>query len=256
MAGILYFFPGRSGMTVDEVAKLGLAEVITNFSVRGVTNSGPGGKAGMIVAPQQEQFGSHIGYFPEEQTWEKSATADHWLGIYKDNPPKPEDLAREEQIAGHELVLGDGQKWLVPVARSFQGLSPLPQRLRLGPEGKLVGEMLPRYIAMSEAAERVWEDWKLAVSQGETGEEPRGNMDIEHGWRIAVMALSVNYRIDPDEASLLGLIDTQCLAKVLRAIIDIPTFLAIVRAREESAKKKCPAAISDGSGSSGGTGAS
>jgi hypothetical protein len=90
------------------------------FDRRVVANGvrgGPGGHDGAVCVDPQSVDAHLIGYHKDRQEWAKVPGADAWVGMYVEHRPKPADLAREQQLQGHWVTLGDGQKWLCPVAR-------------------------------------------------------------------------------------------------------------------------------------------
>jgi hypothetical protein len=189
-----------------------------------------------------------VGYYPDRQTWKKAPGNSWWVGIDRNNPPKPEDLGRDESLPGHLVTLGDQAKWVVPIIR---GLSDeggnlawsreVPTVSRLNEDGKWIeGDMLPEF-------EHLWQvalDWfELANLRGTDEINERfGNMGNGHDY--AAEALGVNYRIGPAEASILRLFTPQIVAKVLNAISDMPTYF-------EWIKKKLAAGNADESSSDG-----
>lgn len=223
MSVFLYFIEGQDKVAKPERLKeIGLDDVM-----RGITPTccgcqrGPGDKgAGGLVfaAPPADGSAVKIGYYPSEQTWQKSVNGKYWLGWFTDQPPMPKALARSEQIAGHYIRLGDGNEWLVPEARVFDQGTNLPEALVLGAKGEVVRQPLQRFAQMSADAERIWLQLRAELRHVEAGSRddsaaPEAVRDYEplsdaECFDIAVRALQFNYRIGPQEVSALTLLDT------------------------------------------------
>ncbi len=201
---ILYFIPQNSK------AK---AKAPDHCTTSRDVQKGPGGQNGTIFSDGSGK----TGFYPDMQEW--VAVDDYYVGVDRDTIT-PSDLARPEIVDGHFVRLEDGNEWLIPCARVFPSGTRLPESLILGPDGQLVSEVLPRFAEFSKDADRVY-DFFL------------GEYDILQGdaWNIAVKALNINYRIDKHEVSLLKLLTTTNITKIMKAIIDYP-------AVEEAAKKK------------------
>ncbi len=182
------------------------------MSVREV-RGGPGGIDGSIYSTGHGK----TGYFPDCQEWRK--VDDWWIGTSKERLD-PDTLQRDEVIDGHPVTLEDGNAWLVPVARVFPIGTCLPESLMLGPNGQVVKEILPCFAAFAKKAETVFEFF-----QGEK------ELLEDEAWEIAVEALAINYHVGRQEVSALRLLTTINVAKVLGAIVDMPTI-------KEAAKKK------------------
>ncbi len=269
MAGFLYFLPGAASANARILQTAGLADVLTGATLdtRGVSGSGPSGSQGIMLAPKLggSFFGPpppslgtmpKIGYFRETQEWQEAPGGKYWLGRETAEPVLPADLARNEMIGGHLVKLADEKQWLIPVARAFPHGIVLPQALRLGPDGELVGDTLPKYIGFSKRAERLWDVWNAAMKELEAGKTPEPQLDVQEQWDITAEALAINYRINAMGMSMLGLINigTPVLWKILQAIIDVPTILAEAAAMADDGEKKKdePVAPPEGSPTSSG----
>ena len=237
MAGFLYFAPARPRVDRAWVTDHGPAYAFDDDDwgrmSQGELGQGPGDQRGCLFARRAGEPHA-LGYAPDRQRWAKAAgSGEYWLGYDTAEPPTPAHLERAEIIDGHLVRLGDGQQWLVPVARMFSGGTALPQAIVLGPNGEKVLRALPAYVAIARHADRVATDIHIGMSDG---------------WDIAVEALALNYRIGPDEASLLQLLTTPIVPNVLEALVDVPTLRAVARQRlEAAASKKNAAHIPDGS---------
>lgn len=235
MAGFLYFLPGDadrfSRQRLADAGLLGLVRV-EGLTERGVRSGGPDGGSGMVIVPRPELaegLAATPGYFPAAQIWEQSPDGKYWVGYEREQPPRPLDLGRAEVVDGHAVTLGDGNEWLIPVGRLAMGGTRFEKRLRLGPAGEWVSEVLPAYHELVEQAERIHAF--LLAGDGEA------SMDDAEAIDLAVRLLTLNYRIGRLEASALGLLTTRCVGKVLEAFIDVPSIVQISQAMSDAQKK-------------------
>jgi len=225
MAAFIYAIPGTGLASESKIKKAGLEGLFgpESPSQRPIT-TGPGGKSCILVStikPKQLLFK------PGEQNWAESLSGKYQVGFYVNEPPGPGDLARPTQLAGHEVELGDGNKWLVPVCRIIPGGSTLPKTLLLGKDGEVMTEDLPKYAEFSAMVERLWADFL-----GETGKDEKdyqSEMPVTERMQLAIKALGWNYRVTADEVNALKLITTQHLYQVLNAIIDLPTLVEVIK---------------------------
>lgn len=246
--GLAYYIPGLTDARRDAVEKAGLAHVFDAepFPWAFLRAKGPEGGEGQLIAAGD---GKGLGKAINTHEWSQAPGRDWWIGTAGETTPA--DLARAEQLDGHEVELGDGRKWLVPVARTFGIGSRLPQRLVLGADGETwEGEPLERFAAISAKAERV-----ERAMLGELGDDEEPLRVMGEGASVAVEALGLNYRIGPVEASALGLLTQPVVFKMLWAFIDGPTLDAVAAEQEEAAKSHRPLDTPDGSSSSDGAAA-
>jgi len=223
----LYLLPGVTQASAAICADHGLSEVVGDgpLSQRpGV--GGPEGTQGVLLWRRIESVPR---YDSEKQEWLQNGEC--WVGMDRAAPPKPEDLIRDQPIAGHWVRLGDGNDWLIPVARRVGGGTALEQAFRkVGDEWQL--EILPKYKWLWEQAGKVFDAY-LSALKGD------GMVSVEDPLELAVKVLTVNYRIRAPEISLLGLLTTGNLWQgVLGALIDWPE----IEARLEQEKKEPPPA--------------
>lgn len=215
----LYFLPGLSGCNEGMLAKRGLrsrfvaagdASLIEH--VMSPVSSGPEG-SGIIVA-----VGAQIAeYAPERQKWEKHAH--FWLGMETELPPGPMDMVREFGFAGYEVLLGDDALWRVPLLRRWnrelcQHVSALPKCMR-SVDGQIRETVNPKYEIHDEIAEQIWNSFLVEEA-----------LTLEQLFTKCAALLAINYRVGPEELSLLGLLDEPIALKMLGLSIDLPGITA------------------------------
>lgn len=193
-AGAGYAFEG-GGVTTCEILK-----------------GGPDKGSGVIVTTDKNLKPE---YKPDGQIWEQAVflgkgKLNFWVGLDKENPPKPEDLKRSEMIGFYSPRLGDGNEWLIPTGRVYPEGTPLPKVRRIDEEGKIKRIVKDRYLELYTAADKVW---------SVTAEKE--NITDTEEWEICRTALQANYRISDTEISMLNLLDeTSAMKLIFVALID------------------------------------
>ena len=149
------------------------------------------------------------------------------LGVFQspENPVRPDQLARAEQRPGHLVRLGDGQEWLIPVARLASGGPGLPRRRAIRADGSIGWEVDAAYRELSDFANIAWD-----ARNGAACDVTEDDLD-----RFAALALGVNYRIGLTEAVALGLFTDISLRGIVDALLDWPEVLRIIEQAEKKA---------------------
>ncbi len=257
MAAPLYFFPRvtldqlRAGPGLNrkllDTYGLGVSlgdlrdvekEAATFFSA----SAGPGDASGSFLAPLNPgRTTPRVGYYPEWQRWEKVLDEPElWIGVDREYPPGPADLARRRQMAGHPVELADGAVYEVPVIRSLRG-TRLPQDFYHRADRQLALEVKPAYRGLWEQTAEVWD---LFFDPATDGQLPFGRI-LFH----ALAFLAVNYRYGEREQAALRLVDTANWEPVLFAAVDGP-FYSDAQKKSE-VRPSAPAAADSPPGSPG-----
>ncbi len=248
MSAPLYFFPT---VTLDklivgnrlnrEILKTyALDEVLGDIddfnetcSRQDLVNGGPDGHSGAIirvVTPNQPS--TRVGYYPEFQTWTMVQQKPLlYLGVDREYPPLPADLARKRLLPGHDVVLG-GQAYQVPVIRSPARPDILPQDMTYDADGTFQMKLKPAYTSLWESTEPVW-DFLCGV---ETEEGENSTMLFEDILTHCLRLLGVNYRIGRHEQTVLRLIDTstETWNRVFEAACDMPFIRKMTEEEKEA----------------------
>ena len=219
----LYFIPDVvEKPSAEQLGALGLTERLAGggMAFRPLTQGkGPSGGAGVIVCRPRKH---NPGYYPERQEWRQVKSGDgapaYWLGTWKDARPGPADLQREPLLDGHLVKLGDGNEWLVPVARL------LPEALVHSPEDGWSTCRLEAYAWLWDIAETFWEEFAASVQESTTpADGERVAVKLSDASDMAARVLGANYRVGLPEISGLGLFRTDTPVDILLALCDWPT---------------------------------
>lgn len=221
---------------------------------------GPDGGEGVLVSIPQ---GEGVRFDADAQTWVRfdrpAPGGTIWLGWWNDARPGPDSIQRAVTLPGYGVLLGDGNTWVVPVAkllpasRVWDGKSWLTrQRPVYAALWNLSCDLLREFWepvnTWAEMIERHQQrDDKSAVAIP-ADEEARATAVLsEYEAATAgydpmdtVRILSANYRIGPEEVSALELIDAGATIghdwAVANALVDGQRILL------DRAKKNGPAA--------------
>jgi hypothetical protein len=234
MPALLYYLPQRPGLDAAALAAAGLGHLVDRDSPAGISqrgcHCGPDKGEGVVLALGRHE--AEVGYYPDRQRWQRLAgTPAAWIGLPPADAPQPgpAELARSTQLAGHEVELLDGRRWLAPAARAYveqdghlRWLAQLPQRLELDPEGRWrAGDVIGRHAFLWDLAEK-WEETKRAAAVGD-GKTLVEWQELVDG---AVAVLGANYHLGRGEVAALGLLSEAAAIAVLDALVDWPTRLA------------------------------
>jgi hypothetical protein len=221
-----YYIPGitNPSVKIDVLKKHGLGGVFESEGFgKGTTTKGPDGGSGLVVS-----YSNRTGHYKDTQVWQEIHGTKCWIGYDKNDPPTPDDLARDGvTIDGYFVELGDGNKWVVPVARHASGDPNLPRPYKCI-DGKWAhGDVVPKYQKLWEVAEKFWEVAKQQF--GEDEDSITVPLELNQEIEFALIALSTNYRIDRTEASILQLLNKESVSGILGAVIDWPNVQRLLK---------------------------
>jgi len=244
MAGFLYFIPGLSAPPDGELINRGLAAVL-GFRDDGhvalgpfrAIDLGPDGERGVLLAPTGCELSD---YDAGDQTWYPAGEdKKYWFGFSQENPPGPDELARDRQVPGQAVRLGDGRQWHVPIARNC------PRSRGLSAEGQKTDNPLTQYQKLFDMSLEVWGCYDLLSQQvrlGQRGEEiPQeitdGLIAPDREEEILVECLRTNYRLGEYEIRALGLLNELCEENILRTLIDFDGYCQLAQGQVEEANR-------------------
>jgi hypothetical protein len=233
MSTFYYWIPTdqvtNSTKLLERLRASGLGYAVENRITSRGSDRGPDAMKGVVVCHGGNQDG-RLGWWPDQQTWKRIPACDIWCGMYTSDRPRPDDLARMDQITGEWLTLDDGNVWLVPKARRWLELDErllwdynLPRRMTLSEDGIWQpGDVKPKY-------ERLW---TLATAYMAADAEAQANADEDGSYRfafeeidsLAIGTLQVNYRVGPVELDLLGIYDDATRKRLIRVLLDTATW--------------------------------
>lgn len=241
---ILYYFPGKKGVSADDFVAAGLAHALEEglpIRTAGVWANGPDGGGGQIAVVDAGD--PDRGYYPDRQCWRQVPAQNVWAGVWTDRPFDPESLARRRPIPGNPVELADGREWLVPIVRRWvsdetgAGWCPaLPVRSRLDESGQWQpGAVIEKYARLWEIASN-WDDaLHAAVTEEIDDGKIRATFDFAGKHEAALTVLGHNYRLGAIEADLLGLLSDAHCQEILFVTIDFAERLAWQQKKTEQA---------------------
>jgi len=210
--GLIYYIPGRAAVDKAILAACGLEAIIEPDA----DSPGPSWRpmeppgtpldwpAGCLLGVRgADRAPPRLRYRANEQTWRDGGA--YAVGMWNDDRPGPEELARPRQIYGHPVRLAGGD-WTIP-----------PIRLAACADGManvdLDGEPVPAWLidTFSAAFRRVY-----AQAFGR-------RLPLEVHTAAIAGLLAINYRLDPAGCDLLGLLaDPQGCIAAVDAALDLP----------------------------------
>lgn len=175
-------------------------------------------KAGVVFSQYLDHRNN---YLPNEQIWKKYGN--FHVGYYKNDMPKEIDLRKKNIIEGHLVKLGNSEMFIIPVARLITGGSRFPYKIgfdeNLTPELKIV----EKYQSLYDIAQKVWDAFVDSVEN----KKDTVNLTLDDQINQCASILGVNYYVGKAEIDLLNLFDTQNIAEIWRAMIDLPSLQMI-----------------------------
>ena len=238
MTQFLYCFPGvknSGGLKLKTLFRESGIEYAykegAKYQITPVTNT-PAEQSGIIV--QADGDFTTCRYNPDEQVWGRIEGTECYVGKWKTDVFKPEDLARKEQIDGYYLKLRDGNDWIIPVARfnmSEDNTGCLKHSLALDANGKMIkGALPPRQEKLSEIARDLLD--KILNYEGK--------IDEQYGENYPFDILAGNYRIWKAEVALLQLwyFEDDYEKNIILFFVDAPGFAELKKKELEESNSK------------------
>lgn len=238
MAGYLIYLPGRNQQSPDHLSAVGLADLQTDDAPsQHQIGIGPDGGSGTLLwweNPRRMDRVPAKRYDADTQVWHKRRRGAVWYGWEVERPPTPLCIERRSPMPGFGIPLADGNEWVVP------NVQQLPAVLGLDDDGKLTREVAAAY---QDYYRQAWDALGWFDESCSSGAVP-----FDEAFRFAVLALSINYRLNVDLCSVLGLLRTDNVLSLVAAAVEREALLATL----DRIKKKQPPATSDISATSAG----
>jgi hypothetical protein len=160
----------------------------------------------------------------------------YWLGVEKQRPPQPCELARKNPINGHNVTLGDGYSYVVPT------ISRLPNKYQIADGGQINRVVKQEYakfyeVGMKVVAELMEQFAMVDQIRDKTPDIDDCSMEVNalDGLRLIASAISLNYRLNWELTFMLGLLDERSAAKAFAVFCELSEIQEVV-----DAKKKLP----------------
>jgi len=209
------FLPGVAGANPQFLVDVGLADLVAgaNFcdSAHGPIPPGGGVPGPGVVVAWPRPGAAQLGYRPEAQTWLPAvkcgdlAAGRYWVGFWNDSPPTPADLQRPYRQAGIRVALGDGNEWLLPMAKE------LDHNMVLADDGTWKFEIQRRFHDFYLEHLR-WFQFFGTMTQSE-------GASFAEAAEFILMALRINYRLTGEVASQLRLFTKENVLSAMFAVL-------------------------------------
>lgn len=210
MAGFLYFFEDAVSANGKQIEDFGLTDILVGGSFcYGQIDRGPNGGKGVLVALKKADV--KLRFDADVQEWQR-VPAGYWLGLDRSCPPGPDDLAKAKQAFGDFAKLGDGNAWMIPVARVFGGGTNLMCNYGFDADGKVVPKLERLNERVALAADRIY-NWYSFNDETQA-------MTRSESLQAAADALSINYHVGLYEAVFLNLLNEENIDTVFYCLLD------------------------------------
>lgn len=236
------FFPGAIGPNPQHFAAAEIGDLISDeaaamFDLHQGPSGGPGQLAywGRAIPPAEREAFEWQAERRRPGDGPQNDLPRYYVGKLKGEKIAPESLARKQRHPGRDVLLADGQAWHVPAARQ------LPQILGLDENGHWTGVIDRQY---ADFWERSWAaaDWFFPADGG----KPR--IDYDAGADFCSRALAINYRVNAQILSFLGLLRSDLIFPIAKAVTELDVLLA---AREQKKTEEAPPTLAAGAGAPG-----
>lgn len=249
MSGFLYFIPNKDEIAVAEIRNLPMAYAFEKReSISQVLlGAGPASASGVLFASKQRVPVTRLKYDASKQTWIE------WegfhVGFWNESRPTPDELIRSETLPGKYIELGDGNDWMIPVARrwsinedshAMEWETSFPRNLELrGKDRVHNGSVIEKYRQLwviANAVFNVRHDGETASEYISTDAERELMGDGSRQVLCAVQAIQANYCVGPAEClNLLGLFHSETMLRIYDVLCDWQNYLDVVQKKRELA---------------------
>lgn len=226
MASFLVYIPGVTGASLDHLSRVGLGGLLDPHvspdscdMLRHAPDKGQGVVFYWIDHQNPANTPFHLGNHPDID-WSPAKPKGEllagrfWLGLCNGQRVTPDALERSGNLGGASVLLEDGNRWLVPVAKA------LPKKYEIDKEtGAPVLAVYTRYQTYYDLSYRNY----LAMARQET----TATVSVTGAWDFAEMALGFNYRINADVIDWLGLLGDLSMIRLMIGSYDADVMEAI-----------------------------
>lgn len=216
-----------------------------DWHTRPVTRGPKGAGDGFVFAPQAFLDVGQVAFL-DSLKWRPlhGGGTQYSVALVEPIPPLAK-LSRENQVAGPRLVLDDGRRWQIPLARYYVGegdqvgwSTNIPQELDLSDGDELVrGEPLPAFASLWRTAD-AWNRLRLGALE----EAEQKQWASEKQWLVAAAEiLAANYRVGLRELMLCGALRSrQTAERILDAAIDLHSLRELQKKSQEASALRSP----------------
>lgn len=244
MSALLYFFPAVELKTLAPGERFS-REILARYGLEGVLGDLPvsacsrnnyvaailDGASGAMLSPNTAgQPPVRFGYYPELQTWHKvRSDPPLWIGIDREHPPGPADLARPNMVPGHPVKLADGNLYQIAVIRSPVRDTCLPRDMYRDAAGEFCMSVQQEHLDLWQRSEPLWD-----MIYSEASDARR--MAFAEILDRSIELLGVNYRYSHAEQAALRLITSgnETWEKMFQAAVDAPLVEEVLGAEKKT----------------------
>lgn len=238
------YLPNLHGAQDKRLRELGMSCLLRDGGAEwGKLNDGPDGYSGVVGSwptPSQGVVrlspGTTVEWIPSPADHSRGLTGGEcWLGIDREQPPTPDDLAfSSSNWPSEPAMLADGNVWLFPVAHR------LPAKHAINPKtGEHQRTIKAEYQWYFQEADRLARQMlevleAVHLERQTTGTENDVTIPLSDTFRFACTGLSMMYRVTPWIVGELGLLDDRSL---IAAVLCATEVSAVNRVFEQKKKE-------------------
>lgn len=243
MSSFIYYFPTTEMLPPAETferfgVQYACPPSIANQFRYSVTLDGPDGKSGVIY--QQNATTKSLQYDKTKQRWKRIPNTEAYVGVWTNDPPKAEKLIKTDAIGGAYILLGDGDKWLIPVARfecDNETAGYLTPQVDIDDFGNVIpGAFSPTQDKLNQMAERLALSFidRFDKFVNDTSPHHIFSFDIDDHDPFDIIA--ANYRVSPAEIVLLNLFRwrDEAFKDIVKVFIDANSYLELFAKKKAS----------------------
>lgn len=239
----LYFLPDEQLFDVlsdgiikrDVLAKHGIADTFSDVQGPKAGDcdaadcaKGPDDLKGVILAYKRPDGKGPAPHY-QERGWDWAKCRDNlWIGTK--GQVTADDLQRPRGYDGYPIPLADMGYWHIPIIRREDDSTNLPRVMDLDDAGVFTQTIREKYRSFWEETADVLV-WLMEKT-------PEDEIDPQRAFRLAVRALTINYRFGLAEQRALHVVDSDNYLSIIGMTIDIVKITEVALAQAEDAKKK------------------
>ena len=235
MSGLIYYIRGALNKPSEDLMLASglIGETVADWVPCHRFIDGSSGTTFSLYGKFKGKFRVH--FENSVQVWQDIPNTPLSIGYNIDQPPQADDFLKQEIISGRRLLMGNGQEFLIPIARRFTTGCLLPFDMGMLCEGKFIKTTMEKYLDLQKLAEKlaVW----YGMIQGQEKDREFFNTD-EKVFNVACKILSTNYHLSKAEITILKIVNSSNALSVLENVIDVPYLEELEKQQSLEDKKK------------------
>lgn len=236
MSGLLYCISGiKCKPSAEDLKNCGMEGcVVESFRPTETFISGTFAVVFTIVG--KTKGNTKLGFWNSSQHWVNKPNTNLYVGYNLDEKPKADDFLKSDYLVGHDVLLGDENKWIIPIARKFHEGCILPKTMLMLVDGELQEVVVSKYLKLQKIAEKLKGILPLMFGEDEK------NLDLafidteKKIFDLCLEIINFNYSLSYFDVSVLELFNTSNMSEILKSVVDGQYIEKLIK--EELEKKR------------------